>query len=267
MVSDDPDGLTRAPDRHKSPKEGRSLLKRLKMRGFTLIELLVVIAIIAILAAILFPVFAQAREAARKASCQSNLKQIGIAEQMYSQDYDEVYSGSFMQVGAGRMSYAELLQPYVKNQKIFQCPSSIGTHMTNDNVANCTYNPLTCGLNGLDYAYNGVISPVNIGGGPDGSDSAHVPLAAVTAPADTIMVMDGGPAGFYNVWQSADTDINGSFYGQTWSGNPTTPNTPKKRHADGSNVLWYDGHVKFAKNTRYSNGSTYYWYITKPAVP
>src|SRR3954470_4782664 len=94
--------------------------------GFPLIELLVVIAISAILAAILFPVFAQAREAARKASCQSNLKQIGLAEQMYSGDYDEIYSGSYIVLTNinSRESYAELLQPYVKNTKIFLCPSA-----------------------------------------------------------------------------------------------------------------------------------------------
>src|SRR5947208_1341346 len=89
-------------------------------RGFTLIELLVVIAIIAILAAILFPVFAQAREAARKASCQSNLKQLGIAITAYTQDYDETFLMGF--VGDSNWLNAGwpiLVQPYVKNLGVF----------------------------------------------------------------------------------------------------------------------------------------------------
>jgi len=107
--------------------------------GFTLIELLVVIAIIAILAAILFPVFAQAREAARKATCQSNLKQIGTALSMYQQDYD----GKFLSSGAldptsiadgnnlirhlqGGLAY--LLYPYTKNNQLFHCPSDTGAN-------------------------------------------------------------------------------------------------------------------------------------------
>jgi prepilin-type N-terminal cleavage/methylation domain-containing protein len=95
--------------------------------GFTLIELLVVIAIIAILAAILFPVFARARENARRASCQSNLKQIGLGWQMYVQDYDSrlpVYEGATYTGNSGTVM--PLLAPYVKNGQIFYCPSGRG---------------------------------------------------------------------------------------------------------------------------------------------
>src|SRR5512139_3299716 len=101
-------------------------------RGFTLIELLVVIAIIAILAAILFPVFAQAREKARSASCQSNLKQICLSGQMYMNDYDEMmhwfYNYSVARdTGYGQRGYWwYCLYPYTKNWKIFQCPSVPG---------------------------------------------------------------------------------------------------------------------------------------------
>jgi prepilin-type N-terminal cleavage/methylation domain-containing protein len=111
--------------------------------AFTLIELLVVIAIIAILAAILFPVFAQAREAARKASCQSNLKQIALALRMYQTDYDDMMFGSGQLPGpgagnapdgqnivrnlSGGISY--FLQPYIKNQQVFHCPSDTGDNI------------------------------------------------------------------------------------------------------------------------------------------
>ena len=99
-------------------------------KAFTLIELLVVIAIIAILAAILFPVFAQAREKARAITCISNLKQMGLGMMMYSQDYDERMvlwqqtSGNNTWDGQGyALSYDRLLQPYIKNNNVSGCPS------------------------------------------------------------------------------------------------------------------------------------------------
>src|SRR4051794_24819328 len=109
-----------------------SAISRRMRPAFTLIELLVVIAIIAILAAILFPVFAQAREAARKSSCQSNLKQIGTAWMMYSQDFDELTPGgndgqstnctNIAARGAWGGWIGNLLLPYTKNTAIYQCP-------------------------------------------------------------------------------------------------------------------------------------------------
>src|SRR5436309_3385247 len=98
-------------------------------RAFTLIEFLVVIAIIAILAAILFPVFAQAREKARQAACFSNCKQLCLAYQMYAQDYDETivpgcnFNAGYDQKNDPRSWYDGLLEPYVKSLGVFHCPS------------------------------------------------------------------------------------------------------------------------------------------------
>ena len=108
-------------------------------RGFTLIELLVVIAIIAILAAILFPVFSRAREKARQASCQSNLKQIGLAFRMYTSDWDEKMPPQWTPCRGGeneaaRIPYFVRLQPYIKNWNIFACPSAGGGPCANGSI-------------------------------------------------------------------------------------------------------------------------------------
>ena len=108
--------------------EGVMLLVRthIRNRGFTLIELLVVIAIIAVLAAILFPVFATARERARMVGCLNNMKQLAIGVQMYAQDYDETFAfaANYDIPAATRPIWPALLQPYVKNEGIFRCPSA-----------------------------------------------------------------------------------------------------------------------------------------------
>jgi prepilin-type N-terminal cleavage/methylation domain-containing protein/prepilin-type processing-associated H-X9-DG protein len=155
-------------------------------RGFTLIELLVVIAIIAILAAILFPVFAQAREKARAISCLSNAKQIGTAQMMYIQDYDETYGLAW---GNGGAHYIAGLQPYIKNGY-----NQIGVLASANGAWACPNAPVI-GNNRVTAAYTtnanlmGVASAANPG---DALPSEHQPvsLAAVNRPAEVVAIAE-----------------------------------------------------------------------------
>jgi prepilin-type N-terminal cleavage/methylation domain-containing protein/prepilin-type processing-associated H-X9-DG protein len=220
-------------------------------KGFTLIELLVVIAIIAILAAILFPVFARARENARRTSCLSNLKQIGLAVMMYTQDYDELYPKTVMLNSSPRLipdavalnspssgplwSWYEMLYPYTKSVQVYKCPSSGYTgavvysanYGTNDAV--------------MPY-YTTSVPPVN--------------MAALSSPASTYIIMDAGyylmsysralhgnatstwylpGTGAYNGSSAADLGITGYRASDYENG----------RHLGSVNVAFADGHVKW----------------------
>jgi len=275
-------------------------------RGFTLIELLVVIAIIAILAAILFPVFQKVRENARRASCQSNLKQIGLAETQYSQDADEQYSGAFTNLndggggcGGNRILWPELLFPFTKSAAIYTCPDNspddnlqgscgnrLGDKYNIDIGSRDVNNPLVINKGvGVSYGYNCIINDGDTkncpgtGGCIQNGDGGHPALASVSSPAETIMMLDEkqapGNGWEVNTWHTKNTDIKGSFYGDTWQGSPTLNTTNDnyvnfgKKHTDGLNILWYDGHVKWQKNTlkvtaQYPGGSPYNWYLAKP---
>jgi len=196
----------------------------MKKKGFTLIELLVVIAIIAILAAILFPVFAKAREKARTASCQSNLKQIGTAIAMYAQDYDGVYPLLYQDPGANGYTssppdyrWFEAIEPYIKNAQVLVCPSvhtwSVGYAAQSAYWAEAT-----------EYQ------------GPMGkSDSS------LADPSGTVLVVDSNSSSTVSGWciSWATAGSEPSPTSSTWA----------TRHADGLNVLWADGHVKWSKPT------------------
>jgi prepilin-type N-terminal cleavage/methylation domain-containing protein/prepilin-type processing-associated H-X9-DG protein len=143
--------------------------RRVSSRAFTLIELLVVIAIIALLAAILFPAFARARENARRASCQSNLKQIGLGFEQYKNDYDNIYPLGYIRVGVENYYWPTFIQPYIKSEQVFVCPSS----KTDKFQADPAFVPVTALKNYCDVTTSSADTTGTYGG--DGS-SARVCL-------------------------------------------------------------------------------------------
>ena len=206
-------------------------------RGFTLIELLVVIAIIAILAAILFPVFARAREKARQTSCLSNVKQMGLGAMMYVQDYDEVmfYRSSGAWTSPGRIvwcprdGYPSLLDPYVKNTQIGRCPSK---------------------KNRNGYGYN-----IQFGG---------ISIGEIDRPAEKVLFSDDtfGSLTLYSPSQGVGN----------WGANYVTPegstgaaiqwgvNCPHGRHNGTANIAFMDGHAKSMKPLElWSNGTNTFY--------
>lgn len=212
-----------------------------KRGAFTLIELLVVIAIIAILAAILFPVFARARENARRASSQSNLKQIALGLFMYKQDYDGTFPPSKIAVAKADAApgnpygWGDALQSYLKSEQIFQCPSE---PRPKDST---TYNTRVTSSHYSDYWLN--------------SYAANKMDANFAAPALTVLLGDGEGA--------TASPNSGMFIGTAAYSNSgyTTNGTASAnctavgkavfsgavRHLDGANVAFADGHVKWEK--------------------
>lgn len=214
--------------------------KRATRSGFTLIELLVVIAIIAILAAILFPVFARAREAARATSCRSNLKQIGTAMRMYSQDYDEMLTTTFYYYDPGATVLAwfpDLLNPYVKNAKIWTCPSDGAPYLNNWKRG---WLPAGTGP-GYQVLYTSYGGNDAGGGMPGG---VAVSEAVVEKPAERIAMLDSGTP---ELWDFSDS-CGGAAHDHPCK---TLPNRGgvALRHSETFNTLFLDGHVKALKET------------------
>ena len=207
-------------------------------RGFTLIELLVVIAIIAILAAILFPVFARAREKARQASCSSNLKQIVLAGLMYAQDYDGrfPYNHASVQVAGRWLEWWTVLQPYIKNWQAFTCPSnSINIY------------------NGVNYGKRGCGDSILSGEGSYEFWSGSIQL--LSAPSETIAFADWGRGNGHRLcphWH----------VGRTYVGYPHP-----EIHNDGTNYAFYDGHVKWLKYESTYAGINMWLYSKTGAKP
>ncbi len=214
-------------------------------RGFTLIELLVVIAIIAILAAILFPVFARAREKARQTSCLSNVKELALGTLMYAQDYDEMYPAwdrDLVEFVTSPAYPGRAIMPYVKNLGIYTCPSGGDppSGMTDDPATWNTYHGFHYPGPSRSYAWTDYIF----------SGLPGTKMARIQYPAGTIMLGDAA-----HMWGGAGAFIfaNSCCDGQGTTGAPLdgllsdgTP-TPDdySRHNGGENYGFLDGHAKW----------------------
>jgi prepilin-type N-terminal cleavage/methylation domain-containing protein/prepilin-type processing-associated H-X9-DG protein len=192
---------------------------RTQCRGFTLIELLVVIAIIAILAAILFPVFAKAREKARSASCQSNLKQLALASHMYAEDYDGWIPGwnfgsNCNAPGSGAW-WKHVIYPYVKNSQVYICPSKVVVQRTT-----CT-NWATW-ANSMNLSGSYAPNCRGLGNGRGTEDSK------ILSPAQLFYIGEGDHP--WRPWQRVPAACGAGI---------------RYIHNGGANVAYVDGHVKW----------------------
>jgi prepilin-type N-terminal cleavage/methylation domain-containing protein/prepilin-type processing-associated H-X9-DG protein len=279
--------------------------RRRESDGFTLIELLVVIAIIAILAAILFPVFAQAREKARQTACMSNCKQIGTGLMMYTQDYDETYPAAnavIPPINGGTNSTIPIdaqLTSYLKNAAVWACPSDSNMMYTEDPSGNIysffwdgSYNPRIGGT-AMRRSYSWAIE-INTAqvGNRDANTGLSTrfppngyPMAEVQAPADTIAIVEGStPNCGSNCGDSPNMGAyNGGLFTQcdTWKLAGRIPGTdtvagcaadfsaskkPWQGHQNLGNYIFADGHAKAVPWAQARKNDFYLFKRVKPTT-
>ncbi|BCM92933.1 hypothetical protein IAD21_04817 [Abditibacteriota bacterium] len=224
--------------------------------AFTLIELLVVIAIIAILAAILFPVFARARENARRASCQSNLKQIGLGIMQYTQDYDDILPAAQNDGPWASAPWHVLIQPYVKSYQLFKCPSNASTGAVNNTTGHTADGVPAAGVP-ISYEVNGGNYPGDFNGRRPflwyGTYSTQNSLASINLPATTIFVHE----------QASESEPM-SYDLTKFTGTVNGSNGIKKafvNHLGTTNLLFGDGHVKALKPSATTSTTINMWTI------
>jgi prepilin-type N-terminal cleavage/methylation domain-containing protein/prepilin-type processing-associated H-X9-DG protein len=246
-------------------------------RGFTLIELLVVIAIIAILAAILFPVFAQARDKARQAACLSNVKQIGMGLMMYLQDYDENYPANYtyriwglgthpnanLSDGRALFWWQDLIEPYVKNDAVWLCPSRSPHIAYTFGRPRDLKTPLIKDYTASVACDGRTPAPWSTANGACGvfvnGDSTTRNMAQQEAPADTIAFFDGHN---FELWRLEQTDAwaNSGRGPSFWGNAPNLVTAPTghvdKRHNGGFHAGYADGHAKWIRNSRLIDWTT-----------
>jgi prepilin-type N-terminal cleavage/methylation domain-containing protein/prepilin-type processing-associated H-X9-DG protein len=268
------------------------IIKALNQRAFTLIELLVVIAIISILAAILFPVFASAREKARQTTCASNEKQLGLAFAQYVQDYDETYPvpGTAYNAQSLGVGWAGDIYPYVKSIPGYQCPDDVSSNQYAGSEISYFYNDdIVISSKTTAFSAAVVTQPVGAGGA----------LAKLNSPTKTVLLCEveygiafcsgdvtemttscgNFGSGVTNGWDTysrndgattwsllmtgdmgnrPSTEIYGFYNPTLYLGPSSKPGqvsaTPTGRHTAGSNFLMADGHVKWLLGSQVSSG-------------